>query len=328
MLVVALIHFYLPAHRAGSETMLHAMLRALADTGHEPHVVVTSQPEGADDYTVEGIEVHRAGMDERTVPRLVASLAPDVLVTHHQETPHASKLGRDLGVPVVHVIHNHMHHTNLWLHKRPHLAVFNTHWITRHFATRHKGLRSIVVHPPVWGHEHATIPGDHVTLVNLNRDKGSGVFYELARRMPDVSFLGVVGGHGPQVIRDDVPNVTIQPQTSDMRGDVWARTRVLLMPSIYESYGMVAVEAAHSGIPVIAHPTPGLLESLSYAGTYADRDDLDSWERSLRSILQPETWQPLSAVVKRRAAELDPRVDLAAWVAELQSLVAQHQTER
>jgi hypothetical protein len=323
MRVVALIHFYLPHHRAGSETMLHAMLRALVDAGHKAHVVVTSQPDGADDYVVDGVEVHRAGMDKRTVPRLVASLAPDVLVTHHQETPHTSKLGRDLGVPVVHVVHNHMHHTNLWLHKRPDLAVFNTHWITRYFARRHKGLRSIVVHPPVLGHEHATKPGDRVTLVNLNRDKGSGVFYALAERMPDVPFLGVVGGHGHQVIRHDLPNVEIQPQTSDMRGDVWARTRVLLMPSVYESYGMVAVEAGHSGIPVIAHPTPGLLESLSYAGTFADRDDLDTWQRSLRSILNPDTWQPLSAVVKGRATELDPRADLAAWVAELESLVPQ-----
>ncbi|MPZ84003.1 MAG: glycosyltransferase [Actinophytocola sp.] len=323
MRVVALIHFYLPHHRAGSETMIHAMLRALVDAGHDAHVVVTSQPEGVDDYQVDGVVVHRAGTGERTVPRLVASLNPDVLVTHHQETPHTSKLGRDLGVPVVHVVHNHMHHTNLWLHKRPSLAVFNTHWITRHFAKRHKGLRSIVVHPPVWGDEHATTPGDRVTLVNLNRDKGSGVFYALAERMPDVPFLGVVGGHGHQVIRDDLPNVRIQRPTGDMRGDVWARTRVLLMPSIYESYGMVAVEAAHSGILTIAHPTPGLLESLSYAGTFCDRDDLDTWERALRSLLHPETWQPLSAVARRRAAELDPRTDLMAWVTELESLVSQ-----
>lgn len=307
--------------------MLHAMLRALLDAGHEAHIVVTSQPEGDDDYVTEGVQVHRAGTGERTVPRLVAALRPDVLVTHHQETPHASKLGRDLGVPVVHVIHNHMHHTNLWLHKRPTLAVFNTFWIERYFSVRHKGLRSIVVHPPVWGHEHAATPGDRVTLVNLNRDKGSGVFYELARRMPDVAFLGVVGGHGAQIIRDDLPNVEIQPQTPDMRGDVWSRTRVLLMPSIYESYGMVAVEAGHSGIPVIAHPTPGLLESLSYAGTYADRDDPDTWERSLRSILHPDTWAPLSAVARRRASESDPRAELAVWVAELESLVAQHKTE-
>ncbi|MBM7771232.1 glycosyltransferase involved in cell wall biosynthesis [Actinokineospora baliensis] len=325
MRVVALIHFYLPAHRAGSETMLHALLRALVDAGHDAHVVVTSQPEGDDEYTVDGVRVHRAGAGERTVPRLVASLDPDVLLTHHQETPHASKLGRDLGVPVVHVVHNNMHHTTLWLHKRPDLVVFNTWWIRRYYATRHRGLRSVVVHPPVWDEQHAATPGDRVTLVNLNRDKGGLHFYELARRMPDVDFLGVVGGHGAQVIDWSVPNLEIQPQTPDMPGDVWSRTRVLLMPSIYESFGMVAVEAAHSGIPTIAHPTPGLLESLSYAGTFIDRDDTDTWVRTIRSVLESDTWGPLSAVARRRAVELDPRVELAAFVAELESLHTDHQ---
>lgn len=89
------------------------------------------------------------------------------------------------------------------------MTVFNTHWITQYFARRHRGLRSVVVHPPVWGPPACHHPGDRVTLVNLNRDKGSGVFYALAERMPDVDFLGVVGGHGHQVIRDDLPNVAI-----------------------------------------------------------------------------------------------------------------------
>ena len=37
--------------------------------------------------------------------------------------------------------------------------------------------------------------------------------------------------------------------TTDMRS-VYAQTRVLLVPSVYESYGRVALEAAASGIPL------------------------------------------------------------------------------
>ncbi|MGW3569069.1 glycosyltransferase family 4 protein [Streptomyces sp. NPDC000941] len=317
MRVVALVHWYTPYHNAGSETMLHTLLRALIDAGHEAHVVTTSQGEGEAEYVHQGVTVHRAGV-LGTVPELLDKLAPAALVTHHQETPHATQYGRTRGVPVVQIIHNEMHHTRVWLHKRPALAVFNTLWIERECA-RYR-VPGIVVHPPIWPVEHATTAGDLVTLVNLNAHKGGEILYQLAERMPDVEFAGVIGGHGEQVIRRDVPNVEIIPHTANMRRDVWARTRVLLMPSVYESYGMAAVEAMCSGIPVIAAPTPGLLESVAWAGTFAGRDNLDAWISAIRSLLLPDRWRAASAAALERVAELDPRPELDAWVAAVERL--------
>ncbi|MFD8336792.1 glycosyltransferase family 4 protein [Streptomyces solisilvae] len=299
MQVVALVHWYTPYHNAGSETTLHTLLRALVDAGHEAHVVTTSQEEGEAEYVHQGVTVHRAGV-LGTVPELLDKLAPAALVTHHQETPHAMQYGRTRGVPVVQIIHNEMHHTRVWLHKRPALAVFNTLWIERECARY--------------------TPGDLVTLVNLNAHKGGEIFYQLAERMPDIEFAGVIGGHGEQVIRRDMPNVEIIPHTANMRRDVWARTRVLLMPSVYESYGMAAVEAMCSGIPVIAAPTPGLLESIAWAGTFAARDNLGAWISAIRSLLLPDRWRAASVAALERVAELDPRPELDAWVAAVERL--------
>jgi glycosyltransferase involved in cell wall biosynthesis len=318
MRFVALVHWYVPYHNAGSETMLHTLLRALADAGHDPHVVTTSQDEGDPEYEHEGIAVHRAGT-RGTVPELLDKLAPQALVTHHQETPHATHYGRTRGVPVVQVIHNEMHHTQLWLRKRPALAVYNTRWVAAALA-RYR-VPGIVVHPPIWPDEHTTTPGDLVTLVNLNAHKGGRLLYELAERLPDVPFAGVIGGHGEQVVRWDVPNVEVIPHTADMRRHVWARTRLLLMPSVYESYGMVAVEAMCSGIPVAAAPTPGLVESLSWAaGSFVARDDPDGWASAIRSLLVPDRWRAASAAARERVAELDPRPELAAFVAAVERL--------
>src|SRR5690606_19301196 len=114
---------------------------------------------------------------------------------------------------------------------------------------------AVVVRPPVAAAEYATEPGDHVTIVNLFPNKGSALFWRLAERMPDVPFLAVRGGYGHQDIRR-VPNVEVVPHLPchRMRDEVYARTKILLMPSEYESWGRVGVEAMCSGIPVIAHP--------------------------------------------------------------------------
>ncbi|MGW8779763.1 hypothetical protein ACWGNM_17115 [Streptomyces sp. NPDC055796] len=46
----------------------------------------------------------------------------------------------------------------------------------------------------------------------------------------------------------------------------------------------VAVEAFSSGIPVIAHPSLGLIESLGSAGIYAYRDDFQAWGDALSTL--------------------------------------------
>jgi len=170
----------------------------------------------------------------------------------------------------------------------------------------------------VFADEYRTTPGEKVTLVNLNESKGAHVFYALAERMPDIRFLGVIGAYGEQTVRD-LPNVEIRPHGTDMRA-VYGSTRLLLMPSSYESWGRVGVEAMCSGIPVIAHPTPGLLEALGDAGTFCDRDDLDSWEVAVRRLLEGRRWVSASRRATARAAQLDPAEDLNAWCGAIESL--------
>ncbi|MGW7296087.1 glycosyltransferase family 4 protein [Streptomyces xiamenensis] len=302
---------------AGSETMLHALLCALAGGGHQVTVVTTHTPQAPAEYTWDGLRGLSCG-SPRSAAAAVRSLRPDVVITQHHNTPLALDVARATSAKSVFLMHNDFDLNIALLAKRPDLVVFNTEWIRDRFADR--VLRSVVVRPPVVAADHATTPGDMVTLVNLNEDKGAPVFYELARRLPQVRFLGVDGAHGEQV-RIRRPNVELISQTTDMRQDVWSRTRVLLMPSRYESYGMAGVEAMASGIPVIATPTPGLRESLAAAATFVDRTDLDGWEQALRALLDsPAAWSQASARASARSAELDPDLDLTSWVSAVEEV--------
>lgn len=322
MKVLFFCHFWPPYHFAGSEVMGQNIFRHLREAGHETVVVATHEFDAPLEWDFEGTRCVRTDTG-LTAFELTRREVPDVILTHHGETAPARSYAEYLDVPLVQVIHNNMSYSDVNLDYGADYVIYNTDYLQNHY--KYFGYDSCVLHPPVFASDHSTPSGNKVTLVNLNVDKGSGIFYALADRMPDVEFMGVEGGHGGQIF-EARSNVVFQRQTTNMRDDVWSKTRIVLMPSIYESYGMVGVEALASGIPVIATPTFGLKESLSYAGTFVGRDDLDAWERNIRHLLNEENYTEKSQQALRRSAELDPNRELAHVTQELERLVTEWPT--
>lgn len=339
MRVLALAHQWPPVHNAGAELMLSAMLRALVDRGHEVLVVLSRQP--GEPYVRDGIDV----VPERDKHHAVSEvLRADLVVTHLENTPRAAVLARLNGRPVVEVLHNTMPITKEWLAREPcALAVANSQWMAGDYRASFETVGwsappMLVVRPPVAVDDYATTPGDRVTLVNLRRmeygggawmGKGAETFWAVAARMPKTQFLGVRGGYGDQLLAD-LPNVEVLPHlpAEHMRDKVYARTRVLLMPSSYESWGRTGVEAMCSGIPVVAHPTPGLVESLGDAGIFVDRDDTDGWVRALATLALPGPYRAAGRRARARAEELDPAADLAAWCDAAEEVAARGSSGR
>lgn len=316
MRVLAMVHWYVPHHNGGAEVMLHTMLRALVERGHEVDVLESRAPLN-DSYRhagfeIDGIRVH-PHVDKDDPIDLMSTC--DVVVTHLENTARAVVLSRWMDKPCFVVNHNDFDNTRAWSGEMDVYQVYNSEWLREELREYQSVPRHLVVRPPIYSEEYRTKPGDCVTLINLNEDKGARIFYEMARRMPETHFLGVVGAHGDQVI-EELPNVEIIEHTDphSMRG-IYGRTRVLLMPSIYESWGRVSVEAIASGIPVLAHPTNGLTEALGDGGTFVPRDDLNGWESALRRLLDGRSWKPASRRALKRSAELDSirDEDLRNW---------------
>lgn len=315
MRLMAMVAAYPPGENIGSWLMTHSLLRALVDRGHEADVVLSMA--GGEPYVLEGVRVwpHTGKADPF---RFLADA--DVIVAHMGDAGRATTLGQMCGIPVIQICHNTGSQSAASIRRGgASLVVFNSQQMAAQFAD-HPG-RSIIVRPPVDPSEYATTPGECLTLINLSEDKGAGVFYGLAERFPDQQFLGVVGGYGKQIVKAG-PNVELLEHVpaDHMRDKVYARTRILLMPSAHESWGRTGVEAMASGIPVIAHPTEGLKESLEGAGVFADRDDLDAWEAAVRLLLDKRRWNGASRRAKKRAKDLDPVPDLDGWCLAVEDL--------
>jgi glycosyltransferase involved in cell wall biosynthesis len=322
MRVLAYVHGYIPHLPAGSETMLHEMLRALEGAGHTVAVLATDIRVRTGAYGLDRVTVyHRHPFEAADL--FAAAWNPDVIVSHHEHAVRSLNLARRLGVPNVTLFHNDYPQAHQLMKRRPDLAVVNTHWIDRHLAPRVLGIPRIVVHPPVDVERHRTTPGDAVTLVNLYRMKGADLFWRLARELPHIKFLGVLGAYGKQVIYPGYPNVDIIESTADMAGDVWSRTRVLLVPSRYESYGKVGVEAMASGIPSVVATTPGLRESVGPGGFLIPRTQPLAWHRKVKTLMTDSAaWEAASAAALARSSAIEAQrvTEMAAWVEAVEHL--------
>lgn len=324
--IVARVHAMPPEHNAGAEHMLVSMLRPLVERGHDVSVWLSRYGKAGKEYDYRGIRVVplESRLDFPTAVRRA-----DVLLAHLETVPPTASLARGYGKPLVVLCHNtHRPTFRDAAAGGTSLAVYNSQWMEREaelfFAEYPKSIRpaaSLIVRPPVFADEYATKPGKAITLINCNPEKGGKVLAALAERMPDQQFLAVKGAYGEQVL-PALPNVEIvdHVQGEDMRERVYARTRVLLMPSSYESWGRAGCEALASGIPVVAHPTPGLCESLGEAGIFVDRNDVAGYEAVLRKLKAAAEYRLASKRARARSAELDPSADLAAWCTAVEAL--------
>ena len=311
-----IIHMYPPKHNAGAEMMAHALnTHLIREQRAQVNVIADERSIAMHDRVNLICAKDHAG-------RTRAVHEATVLLSHLDNEAKAAQTAVRARKPLVLVMHNNFR--DPWLKEFKKILPGNLHlihnslWIQRHYA-RHE-LPGIVLRPPVdWRDYCVESTREYVTLINMNVNKGAKLFVKLAQRMPDVQFLGVKGSYGPQVLKE-CRNLKLVENTPRIK-DVYGRTGILLMPSKYESWGRTAVEAMSSGIPVIAHPTPGLVESCGDAGIFCSRNDLDAWEREIRRLKRDDAYYAeASAAAKRRAMELDPGPQLAAaakWLAGL-----------
>lgn len=259
---------YPPRRHIGSELFTHTLNKALA-VEHEV-LASTDSPKSNPGY--DGIPV----APFRHSPKDWA----DLYLTHADFAGPA--IGRKR--PVVGICHNVEAGVLLSIHTNPFSLVVCNSNAMRTVLEQRDPQRYLVVHPPATAVAQRSA-GDLVTIVNLNKNK-VGLFWEIARALPEQGFLAVMGGYGPQVVPAVVPsNVEVVDHVphGQMWERCWSRTRLLLAPSGRESWNMTAGEALAHGIPTITTDHSGVRENLGETATYLDADDLDGWIEAITS---------------------------------------------
>lgn len=284
MNIVAYVHLYVPNHNAGAEVMLHEILLDLMKFGHKATVIC--QAPSVKKY--QGVEI--VNIEETHIVNKKIKEA-NIIFTHLDFTQQAISLSKKYKKPIVHLIHNdnQINYHNITA-KNSDLIIANSKWI---YNTIKINTKKVIVYPPIRieNYKINNINAKSVTLINMNKNKGVETFWKLARNMPNQDFIGVEGGYSKQFLDEDfLNNVSIYEHTPNIKA-IYEMTKILIVPSAYESWGRVGMEAFASGIPVIAHPTPGLKESLGEAGIFIDRDNIEGYIEKINLLNNKQIYE-------------------------------------
>jgi len=77
--------------------------------------------------------------------------------------------------------------------------------------------------------------------------------------------------------------------TDDILATLYRYAAAFVYPSLYEGFGLPALEAMHYGCPVVASDTPALAEVVGPAGLFFDPHDPDDLISKLERILRDQT---------------------------------------
>lgn len=333
MRLLWVIHLYPPKHNCGSELMAHHINKFLLSRGHEVRVVLMQAKWNKIQvpYQYEGVEVIGNPQDNLDAYRWA-----DVILTHLDYTRHAIHMARFVKRPIVNFIHSHYTYDP---NPIPDAAsdchvVYNSQWVADYLGYK---WPSMIMYPPCdpdyYNVCENPIRNPYISMISINENKGGYILYQVAKAMPYAKFIGVVGSYddgGLQAeiinrLRNECSNVEIVPNSPDILS-VYRKTRILLMPSRYESWGRTATEAMANGIPVISTATKGLQENCAGAGLFIpDRGpckanetgrivDHDGFTYDITPILQhikalddDDYYNAVSDKCRARASELDPK---------------------
>ncbi len=229
--------------------MAHRIIKHLQSKGHHVRVLLhqANHYKITNNYCYDGVDVFPPN----------ANVIDGLFRWSHAVFTHLDYTRWSIGTsamykkPLFHLIHNthlypEIHNAETYQH-----IVYNSKWAKDKLGYK---WSNFILTPPTdfrdFDIDVDSADNEYITLINLNENKGGKIFEEIAKEMPHKKFLGVQGSYDDQIMAK-FPNITYINKTANIL-DVYKQTRILLMPSAYESWGMTATEAMCCGIPVIS----------------------------------------------------------------------------
>lgn len=304
MKILAIVKLYAHKNRAGGELYLHHLLKQVK--GHDISVIVPDCKE-IKQYEYEGIKIFET--KETNFLEYIDNC--DILISQLDFAPISLDYGLKKNKKCILILHCYVPDLKRFVNNEKVLKIFNSQYVFDN-ALKHNNYKNINTYKIIYPYtdfekfnkyyDKKLDSREYITLINPSRSKGGDVFTELIKKYPERKFMVVVGGYYPH-LQDlqrfkKYSNCHIQENTPDIIKDVYLKSRIVLMPSRYETYGMVASETRAMGIPCIVNKKAGgLFENMGKLGLYgitpdedADEDNIESYCKMIELLDHKETY--------------------------------------
>jgi len=294
LLVVTKLYFH--KNKAGGEAYLHNFLKLLHNRINVDIEVVIPNCKEMKKLEYDGITINES-TELFNNDFLSYCDNADLIITHLDHAYETVNYCLEIKKPVIMIFHNSIDQYNPFIENENVIKIFNSNYVKKDYLNR--GLvpvNSHLIYPYIDFNKYSKFRKNikrrkYITLINPSENKGAEVVLKLAQNNPKRKFLIVEGGYYPHHQKyyidqfASLPNCHVIDNTSNIIKDVYSKSRLVMMPSNYESYGMVAIEAASMAIPIIVNEnSDGLKENMGKLCLSGIDKDIESYQAVIESL--------------------------------------------
>lgn len=296
MNILAFLELYALKNKSGGELYIHNILKKISEKKENKINVICD----GDDEPIKYDDISIYETNEELNDRLKYIDKCDILISQLKYGVHAINHGLKIGKKCILILHSYLKDYNELVSNPKVIKIFNCNFIYKQYNSSKEAIKGeyyivepIIDFPKYNKFVYKDIDcREYITMINPSFSKGGDVFYQICKFYKDRKFLVCEGGY----LKDTQPlkkfrelsNVLVIKNTERIIEEVYSRSRIVIMPSRLETYGMVAVEAASMGIPVILNKNTGLYDNVGKIGLYGDTP-----ENEVKNINQIKSYTKL-----------------------------------
>tara|TARA_A100000171_G_C2127175_1_gene144284 strand:+ start:1045 stop:2052 length:1008 start_codon:yes stop_codon:yes gene_type:complete len=315
MKILVVSKLYLHKNHAGGEAYLHHFLKMLQKKSNKIKInVLLPNNKEMKKYNYEDIIVNET--TDNLDNTLEYCKEADLVITHLDVAYDTIKYCLKNNIPNMFILHNSLDLYNPFIEDERCMKIFNSHYVKNDYLNR--GLVPNNYHilypytdfPKFSKFRDNKKERKYITLINPSENKGADVVLRLAKKKTKEKFLIVKGGYYPHhqeyFINEfqNLPNCHVIDNTKNIIREIYLKSKIILQPTNYETYGMVSAEASCFGIPCIVNQnSPGLVENLGKVCLSGIDKNVTSYEKVIDSLSIPQNYHIWSNYYYEQAEE-------------------------